>query len=190
LTRRAILEQKDMDDSCKASITVPILMSLNPKEMNKIIVTTSFVLFATVFISFTGTHNAAGKQNLSDSLEKDRAKYIGQVMAQIKGKENLPVDSVFKNIKLFKGFPASRLLAIMNIGFSKSLGVSCGHCHNTTDFSSDEKKQKDITRQMSAMSKEINNNLLKNIKGLQSDPAVINCTTCHRGEIKPALDIK
>ena len=43
---------------------------------------------------------------------------------------------------------------------------------------------------MAAMIKEINNNLLKNIKNLQSVPAVINCTTCHRGEIKPALDIE
>jgi hypothetical protein len=158
--------------------------------MNKIIVTSSLVFFALVFISFNGTHNGGVKQNLSDSLEKDRAKYTALVMAQIKGKENLPVDSVFKNIKMFKGMPASRLLAIMNIGFSKSLGVSCGHCHNTNDFSLDEKKQKEITREMAAMNKEINNNLLKNIKGLQSDPAVVNCTTCHRGEIKPALDIK
>lgn len=158
--------------------------------MKKILVTSSLVFCAIIFLSFSGINNRGLKQNLSDSLEKDRAKYTALVMAQIKGKENLPADSVFKNIKMFKGIPANRLLAIMNIAYSKSLGVSCGHCHNTDDFSSEEKKQKEIARQMAAMNKEINNNLLKNIDGLQSTPAVINCTTCHRGEIKPALDIE
>ena len=98
-------------------------------------------------------------------------------------------DSVFKNIKMLK-IPAGRLLAIMNIGYSRSLGVSCGHCHNTADFASEEKKQKEITRQMAAMSGKINNELLKNIQGLDPETAKINCTTCHRGEKKPALDLK
>lgn len=159
--------------------------------MKKIAIILSWIISAFIFISFIGKNNKSSAQiALSDSLEKDRAKYTAIVMAQIKGKENLPVDSVFKNLKMFKGMPAKRLLAIMNIGYSKSLGVSCGHCHNTNDFSSEEKVQKEIARQMASMNKEINNNLLKNIKDLKSDPAVINCTTCHRGEIKPALDVK
>ncbi|MDP4265302.1 MAG: c-type cytochrome [Bacteroidota bacterium] len=159
--------------------------------MRKIFVLAALAMLVIAFTSFdskqaTGTNTTA----FNDSLDKDRAKYIAIVLEKIKGKENLPVDSVFKNLKMFKGMPANRLLAIMNIGYSKSLGVSCGHCHNTDDFASDEKKQKEITRQMAAMNKEINNNLLKNITGLQSSPAVINCTTCHRGQIKPALDLE
>ena len=82
------------------------------------------------------------QSSLSDSLEKDRAKYVAIVLEKIKGKENLPADSVFKNLKLFKGIPARRLFAIMNIGYSKSLGVSCGHCHNTDDFASEEKNKR------------------------------------------------
>ena len=111
------------------------------------------VSWAIIFISFSGQNNSGLKQILSDSLEKDRAKYTTIVLAQIKGKENLPADSVFKNIKMFMGMPAKRLLAVMNMGYSKSLGVSCGHCHNTDDFSSEEKKQIEITRQMAAMLK-------------------------------------
>ena len=130
------------------------------------------------------------QSSLSDFLEKDRTKYVAIVLGEIKGKENLPADSVFKNLKLFKGIPARRLLAIMNIGYSKSLGVSCGHCHNTDDFASEEKKQKEVSRQMAAMNKEINNNLLKGIQNLQSSSPVINCTTCHRGQIKPALNLE
>jgi hypothetical protein len=159
--------------------------------MKKIFILAALFMLVIAFMSF-GSKQATGANTTAynDSLEKDRAKYIAIVLEKIKGKENLPVDSVFKNIKMFKGIPARRLLAIMNMGYSNSLGVSCGHCHNTDDFASEEKKQKEIARQMAAMNKEINNTLLKNITGLQSDPAVINCTTCHRGQIKPALDLE
>jgi hypothetical protein len=159
--------------------------------MKKLLVLIIFISGAMLFYSFTDKAKGQPTSSaLSDSLELDRIKYIKLVLAKIKGRENLPVDSVFHNLKIFKGMPAKNLLGIMNIAYSKSLGVSCGHCHNTNDFASDEKKEKDITRDMSAMNKRINEDLLKNIKGLQGSTAAINCTTCHRGEIKPALDIE
>jgi hypothetical protein len=40
-------------------------------------------------------------------------------------------EKAFKNIKLFAGMPAARIPRMMNIGFGKSLGVSCEHCHDT-----------------------------------------------------------
>ena len=151
------------------------------------------LLLVTVVAAFTAfdfkrSNGVTNEKALQDSLDADRAKYTNLVKESIKGKENIRADSVFKNIKMLK-VPAGRLLAIMNIGYSRSLGVSCGHCHNTSDFSSEEKAQKEITRQMADMSKKINTELLKNIQGLKSNPAVVNCTTCHRGEIKPALDL-
>ena len=158
--------------------------------MKKYLALATLTILVIAFASFDSKQAALGnKTAFNDSIEKDRAKYVALVLEKIKGKENLPADSVFKNIKMFKGIPAKRLLAIMNMGYSNSLGISCGHCHNTDDFASEEKKQKEIARQMAAMNKEINNNLLKNIAGLQSDPAIINCTTCHRGQLKPALDL-
>ncbi len=93
-----------------------------------------------------------------------------------------------QNIKILKGIPAQQLLGIMNYGYFRSLGVSCGHCHNTNQWDSDEKKPKLIAREMSKMSKRINNELLKGISLLKD--AVVNCTICHRGQIKPALDLK
>ena len=51
------------------------------------------------------------------------------VLRSIAGRENQPAESVFKNIKIFKGVPAGRLVNIMNMGFGRSLGVSCGFCH-------------------------------------------------------------
>lgn len=134
---------------------------------------------------------SVSQESPQDSLAQDRAKYVAEVMAAIKGKEKMPADSVFKNLKLdmFKKMPAQRLLAVMQMGFSRSLGVSCGHCHNTSKWESEEKPTKQITRDMSAMSNKINSELLKNINGLQSATPVVNCTTCHRGEIKPATNL-
>lgn len=125
---------------------------------------------------------------LQDSLEADRAKWVGLITESIKGKEQMRADSVFKDVQYMK-VPAARLLKIMEMGYSRSLGVSCGHCHDTSDFASGEKPQKEITRQMSAMVNKINGEMLKGIEGLQSQPAMVNCTTCHRGEIKPALSL-
>jgi hypothetical protein len=36
----------------------------------------------------------------------------------------------------------------------------------------------------------INGELLKGIPNLKGPNAVVNCTTCHRGQVKPALDMQ
>ena len=127
-------------------------------------------------------------QSQTDSLARDREKYLVPLRAQIKGKEKLPADSVFKNIRSMKGVPAGRLLAIMDVAYSQSLGVSCGHCHTTASWESEEKPQKQIAREM-ALFMGKTREMLKEIKGLKSENPTINCTTCHRGSIKPALDL-
>src|SRR4029453_19517566 len=62
------------------------------------------------------------------SVTLERERYVAEVRQQIAGKETLPAPQVFKNIKMLTDVPAGRLLAIMNIGYGKSLGVSCTHC--------------------------------------------------------------
>jgi len=105
------------------------------------------------------------------------------------GKENEAAGLVFENIKSFERASADRLLRVMEMGFSKSLGVSCTHCHNPKDWSSDEKPQKQIAREMMAMVGRINQELLGAINNLDSETPIVNCTTCHRGEVKPALNL-
>ena len=143
-----------------------------------------------VLVAFTGNKNNNSTLIIEDSVEADKAKHVAAVMAIIKGKEKLPVDSVFKNLKLFKGMPAENLLRIMDKGWSRALGVSCGHCHNTSDWASDEKTQKETTRAMARMNGRINNELLKEVTGLKSTNPMVNCTTCHRGQVKPALNLE
>jgi hypothetical protein len=37
----------------------------------------------------------------------------------------------------------------------------------------------------------LNNELLPKVKGLDPDhKPIVNCTTCHRGQIKPALNLE
>jgi endogenous inhibitor of DNA gyrase (YacG/DUF329 family) len=124
-----------------------------------------------------------------DSVTASRERFAREVLADIAGRENLPADSVFRNIKVLKGVPAGRLVRMMDMGYGRSLGVSCDHCHNTVEWESDEKRPKEIARQMMGMVGTINRDLLSKIENLESERPVVNCTTCHRGSIKPALDL-
>ncbi|MEZ5345510.1 MAG: c-type cytochrome [Pyrinomonadaceae bacterium] len=119
----------------------------------------------------------------------DQAAALAVLRQQIKGREQEPAENVFKNIQTLKAVPAGRFLAIMNFGYSRSLGVDCTHCHVPEKWESEDKKTKQIAREMKLMADQINQRLLKNIENLKSVSPTVNCTTCHRGEIKPALDL-
>jgi hypothetical protein len=119
----------------------------------------------------------------------DQAAAIASLKEQIKGRENDPATAVFKNIKTMTSVPAGRLLSIMEFGFGRSLGVDCTHCHMAGKWESDEKPEKQIARDMSDMTTRINKELLKNIKNLKSPNPIVNCTTCHRGQVKPATNL-
>lgn len=148
----------------------------------------AMLLIAATIISLTSFENKYNSQTeniaLNDSLEKDRAKYTAIINESIKGKEKMIVDSVFSNLKVLSGFPAENLVFAMN-SWSRALGVSCGHCHDTNNFADDEKQKKAISRQMVEMGNMISQKL-KTIKGLSERP-IVNCTTCHRGDLKPGF---
>jgi hypothetical protein len=121
----------------------------------------------------------------------DQAAALAKLREQIKGRENEPAPAVFKNIQtpFIKSIPAGRLLAVMEIAYSRSLGVTCTHCHVPDKWELDEKPEKQTAREMAAMLAKINGELLPGIKNLKSERPTINCTTCHRGETKPALNL-
>lgn len=119
----------------------------------------------------------------------DREAAVAALRESIKGREQEPAETVFKNIQNFKGVPASRILGIMQFGYSRSLGVECTHCHTPEDWSSDSKQTKLIARDMHVMANKINGELLKGMTSLGDRQAIVNCTTCHRGQIKPATNL-
>ncbi len=126
-------------------------------------------------------------EDAAKPFDQDAA--LAKLRESIKGHEKEPAETVFKNIQKLKGVPAGRMLAIMQFGYARSLGVNCTHCHTPDKWESEDKRQKQITRDMAAMSARINGELLKGIKNLKSEAPTINCTTCHRGQIIPALDM-
>lgn len=119
----------------------------------------------------------------------DDAAAVAELRKAIAGREREPAESVFKNIQIHKGKPAAAILSIMDVGYRTSLGVHCTHCHDPRDWASDEKVAKRVARDMSRMVRVINEEHLAAIEGLQSERPVVNCTTCHRGQVKPALNL-
>lgn len=120
----------------------------------------------------------------------DQAAALAKLREQIKGREQEPSTAVFKNIQtpFIKSIPAGRVLAVMEIAYSRSLGITCTHCHIPDKWDSDDRENRGIARDMAAMMAKINGELLRNIKNLSQNPT-INCTTCHRGQVKPALNL-
>jgi len=145
----------------------------------------------TLVISFSSVSFSPGKIHQSnsfiDTFEEERHKYVQLVLESIKGKEKMNADSVFKNIQLFKGtknFTAEHFLMMMDIGWGKGLGVSCTYCHEPAKWESDEKRAKLIAREMYGI-RQVVNDKLKTIQGLQSAQPLINCGTCHQGKPIP-----
>ena len=161
-------------------------------------VTVVFVLalgidFATISLRATKTPAARDKRQQGAAEQQahpfDQNQKLAELAKRIAGREDKPAAEVFKNIQLLKAMPAGRLLKVMELGYAKSLGVNCAHCHVVDQWDKDDKPAKQVTREMIKMAAAINNDYLKNIKNLKSENPIINCTTCHRGQTKPALNL-
>ena len=119
-----------------------------------------------------------------DSFASERDSLMQDVLAHYAGKETMPAESVFKNLKVIKGRTVEQVLRMMNMGFGRSLGVRCQHCHVLGHWADEDKDTKQIAREMMAMSARINDELLA-IKHIKSDRPGINCGTCHHGIARP-----
>lgn len=133
---------------------------------------------------------ASDESRTSAGSSFDSQAAAAELRRSIAGREQQPAEEVFKNVRLLRGMPAARLLRIMELGFSGSLGVACTHCHVAGEWASDEKPKKQIAREMWAMVGRINGELLPAIANLEGQPPAVNCSTCHRGSAKPALAVQ
>jgi hypothetical protein len=119
----------------------------------------------------------------------NQSEALAKLREQIKGREREPAGKVFKNVQMNREIPAGRFLMMMEMGYARSLGVDCAHCHTPDKWEAEDKSAKQIAREMATMTATINGQALKNIKNLKSPNPTVNCTTCHRGEIKPAVNL-
>jgi hypothetical protein len=129
------------------------------------------------------TDSARRVRDSVNAARRDSA--AAMILRSIAGHENEPAESVFKNIKILKGVPAGRLVNIMNLGFGRSLGVSCGFCHVPGKWDLDDKEEKNTARLMFAMVQTINRDYMSKLPNDRSGPPVVNCFTCHRGNSRP-----
>lgn len=155
------------------------------------------IIAAFAFVAIAATYRVSSAANPDTTATSktpaadlfDEREALAAVRRSIEGREHEPAGKVFQNIKHLGDIPADRLLRVMEFGYSRSLGVSCNHCHVAKDWASDEKEAKRIARQMAVLTKTLNETTLTAIPELADRKPTVNCTTCHRGERKPALSI-
>jgi photosynthetic reaction center cytochrome c subunit len=87
-------------------------------------------------------------------------------------------ESAFKNIQVLKSISPDQLIPAMQF-ITASLGVKCNYCHVQDHFEKDDKKPKQIARDMMRMMFAIDKD---NFAGNRE----VTCYSCHRGSIKPA----
>src|SRR4051794_19255137 len=106
---------------------------------------------AALLLAALASTSAANRQAPSPQDIND--KFVAQVLQQIGDKRTKPAGAVFKNMQLdnLKNVTAANLLGIMSFGYAKALGVTCTHCHDEKDFSSDAKRPKNAAREMAVM---------------------------------------
>ena len=124
-----------------------------------------------------------------DTVQAQNDSIARAVLARIGPRQSQPAESVFTNLQIpwLKPVPARTLVGIMNGGYAKALGVTCSHCHVTTDFASDAKRPKLAAREMAVMHRMINQELgkMEHIATPKTSNRAINCMTCHRGAVDP-----
>lgn len=116
------------------------------------------------------------------------ARQVESILAGLGDRRLLAANQVFSGVTIAPTSSAERYLKIMDEAFSRALGVDCAHCHDPADWARDAHRRFATTRAMWAMVYGINQDQLRKVEGLDRK-ARVNCTTCHRGELKPALDL-
>jgi len=116
--------------------------------------------------------------------QPDNQRYLTELRAGIAGHEQEPAGAVFANVRYLKDVPAEQFLVIMDVGYARGLGVSCAHCHVTSDFASDDQRPKRAAREMQQLLRSINEQL-GSMKDTKHEVTAISCGTCHRGRPNP-----
>jgi photosynthetic reaction center cytochrome c subunit len=86
-------------------------------------------------------------------------------------------EAVFKNIQVLKGVPSDQLIPAMRF-IAASLDVECNYCHVQDHFDKDDKKPKQIARDMMRMMFAIDKDSFEGNRE-------VTCYSCHRGSVKP-----
>lgn len=127
--------------------------------------------------------NAAKAAELADRVSAVVDRQTDNRQSNETGEKPLPdgapamAEAVFKNIQVLKGIPSDQLIPAMRF-IAASLGVECSYCHVQDHFDKDDKKPKQIARDMMRMMFAIDKNSFEGNRE-------VTCNSCHRGSLKP-----
>ena len=107
---------------------------------------------------------------------RDSAATTQSAGAQVERKRLLAED-VFKNVEIFKGKDAARLIPAMD-ALRGLLGVDCTHCHTQFDWANESKPAKQKARQHFKLIEMVNREYF-------GGGNAASCWTCHRGQAVP-----
>ncbi len=137
----------------------------------------------------SATLKSGDPEGSAAALRAANERIVKEVLRAIAGDEGEPAGQVFSDVRYLKDVPVLTFFEIMSAGYANALGVGCAHCHDLSDFASDAKRPKRAAREMQAMHKGINTQLIamQNLETLPPASRTINCATCHQGRINPNL---
>jgi hypothetical protein len=163
--------------------------------MRRVVLGLSAICLLALFIGFApqdrpraGGFPRFDRQQDSTRMAKLNAEIdqkLEELKKQIAGKEEKMAPEVFKSIQTLKQVKAGELINRMEV-WSRSLGISCDHCHVPDKWEKEDKGEKEAARGMDGMMGEINSKLIVNVKNLDSKTPSISCWTCHQGRVKPS----
>jgi Photosynthetic reaction centre cytochrome C subunit len=119
-----------------------------------------------------------------ESLSVLRKASVAEVLRSIQGRDSLPAEQVFRDIRVLKGVPAGRLVTMMDEVYGAGLGMGCNGCHIVGQWA-DSTRTKATARTMATMAAAINSQYFANQRNIQR----VNCVTCHRGARTPATSM-
>jgi hypothetical protein len=122
------------------------------------------------------------KQQGQDAKAAELSSKVSAALEQGDGKPDSTnssptAEAAYKNIQVLKSIPSDQLIPTMRF-ITASLGVECSYCHVPDHFEKDDKKPKEIARNMMRMMFAIDKD---NFAGNRE----ITCYSCHRGSTKP-----
>jgi photosynthetic reaction center cytochrome c subunit len=122
--------------------------------------------------------NAAKAAELADKVSAVVSQQSDKTTEEPLSARPLPTaEGVFKNIQVLKDVPSDQFIPAMRF-IAASLGVDCSYCHVQDHFDKDDKKPKQIARDMMRMMFAID-------KESFGGNREVTCYSCHRGSLKP-----
>ena len=144
---------------------------MKPKSIRTFVTFAVLSLLLAAMVAVLGAQSAPAPSKPAESKPAD-SKPVDAKPAELK-----PAEPGFKNLQVLKGIPPDQLLPTMQF-VSAALGVECQFCHVKDEFDKDDKKTKQVARQMMQMQMAINK---ENFEGRR----VVSCYSCHRGSRDP-----